>query len=40
MLSAYEKDFYAILFGSFLDVKYHWVGYFLLALETHYTMAG
>ncbi|KAM0931993.1 putative photosystem I [Dioscorea sansibarensis] len=29
-----------ILFGSFLDVKYHWMGYFLLALETHHIMAG
>ncbi|KAL4322497.1 hypothetical protein HN51_067621 [Arachis hypogaea] len=29
-----------ILFGSFLDVKYVWLGYFLLALETHYTITG
>jgi hypothetical protein len=25
-----------ILFGSFLDVKYHWMGYILLALEAHH----
>ncbi|CAI9261161.1 unnamed protein product [Lactuca saligna] len=25
---------------QFLDVKYHWMGYFLLALEAHYIMAG
>jgi hypothetical protein len=29
-----------ILFGSFLDVKYHWMGYFLLALETYHIMGG
>nr|YP_009561607.1 photosystem I P700 apoprotein A2 [Commiphora gileadensis]QAT19696.1 photosystem I P700 apoprotein A2 [Commiphora gileadensis] len=29
-----------VLFGSFLDVKYHWMGYFLLALEAHNIMAG
>jgi len=25
-----------ILCGSFLDVKYHWMGYILLALEAHH----
>ncbi|KAL2943198.1 hypothetical protein RDABS01_031546 [Bienertia sinuspersici] len=25
---------------QFLDVKYHWLGYLLLALETHHIMAG
>ncbi|PWA66347.1 PsaB, chloroplast [Artemisia annua] len=32
-----KKDFgYSF---PFLDVKYHWMGYFLLALEAHYIMA-
>ncbi|KAF3647605.1 Photosystem I chlorophyll a apoprotein A2 [Capsicum annuum] len=30
----------AFLFSSFLDVKYYWMGYFLLALEAHHIMAG
>ncbi|XLU31215.1 hypothetical protein S245_067281, partial [Arachis hypogaea] len=30
---------YINLSKSFLDVKYDWLGYFLLALETHYAIA-
>jgi hypothetical protein len=29
-----------ILFGSFLDVIYHWMSYFLLALEADNIMTG
>jgi hypothetical protein len=27
-------------FGSLMDVKYHWMGYLLLALEAYHIMAG